>query len=440
MTVTEPIDLLLVGAGNRGMIYARAAVSERGRARIVGVVEPSAEARAHAAKEFAIPSSRQWKDVVELPEEPVALAAINSTMDALHLETSRHLLSLGYHLLLEKPIGLSVEDVVALQTAAAISHRMVAVCHVLRHAPFYSAIKREVVAGAIGKILTMELSEHVSYDHVASSYVRGPWANEELAGSGMLMAKCCHDLDLMTWLARPASPVRVASAGSRSFFREENAPTGSGSRCVVDCGIERDCAYSAKRLYIDQGRWAQHAFRFLRDRASQPSLEEKLAALADPRNPTGRCVWRADNTVVDHQAVMVEFDTGMTATLTMSSGAAKGDRSIHIVGSKGEIVGSMESGDVLIRNLVAGDSHHSERVVKVVAEEADGHGGGDSRLVTDFLSLLSGRQPTLSTTSLEDSVDGHVVGFAAERARLDGGWVDVEEFGRAASSSADTRR
>jgi predicted dehydrogenase len=125
--------------------------------------------------------------------------------------------------------------------------------------------------------------------------------------------------------------------------------------------------------------------------------------------------------VVDHQVVSIEFEDGSTATHNMIGGTAKPFRQIHIIGTHGEIEGEMETGKFHVRHA---DLRHSKGEKEYVEETVDaqigsgGHGGGDLRLVEDFVRILRGRRPSLSTTRLEDSIYGALAGFAADKARL----------------------
>ncbi|MGD7706632.1 Gfo/Idh/MocA family protein [Microlunatus sp. Y2014] len=423
---TGIIDVLLVGAGHRTLRYAGYAEEHPDQMRVVGVVDPNPVRRRVAAERFGIPAERQWERVADLPDEPVARAAINGTMDALHVPLGLALLDLGYDMLLEKPVSLDPAGLLQLEERASATGRTVAVCHVLRHAPFYAEIKRRVHAGEIGRVLSIDLAEQVAYDHMASAFVRGRWRNEAESGSSILLAKCSHDMDLMSWFAGPTRPVRATSAGSLSWFTEANAPAGSGTRCLTDCAIEESCAYSAKRVYVDLGRWGAYAWESLEHLDHLATDEEKLASLATD-NPFGRCVWRTDNTVVDRQGVLVEFENGATGTMTMATTAAKGSRTIHLVGTAGEIEGKMEEDRFVLRRFDASGVHHSEEVVDTAGGE-DFHGGGDLRLVGDFVAVLNGEQPSLSTTDLAGSVNGQLSAFAAEEGRRTGSWVELDEM------------
>ena len=99
-------------------------------------------------------------------------------------------------------------------------------------------IKRRLLNGEIGDIINLQLTEHVSYHHLAVSYIRGKWGNEEACGAPMLLAKCCHDIDLIMWLKSGIAPKQVASFGSDFQFSPEKKPKGAGKRCLTDCAIE----------------------------------------------------------------------------------------------------------------------------------------------------------------------------------------------------------
>lgn len=417
---TKLMTAVVVGAGNRSLVYASYASKHPEELRIVGVVEPDVSRRRLAAERFGLPPEACFSTVEELTAGGTRLAdaAINGTMDELHVETTVPLLRAGYHVLLEKPIGITEEEVETIRQEARRNDRIVMVCHVLRYAPFYRAIKERLVEGEIGEIVNIQTAEHVSYHHMAVSFVRGKWNSKEKCGSSMIMAKCCHDTDLLSWLAGDAKPVKVSSFGSLMQFRPDKAPEGSGTRCLVDCRIEDSCPYSARKNYIEQGLWKSYVWPNWH-LGSRPT-EEQLAESLRTDNPYGRCVWRCDNDVVDHQSVIVEFDSGATASHNMIGATSRPCRIIHIVGTKGEMLGVMEDGEFVVRTHDArkGREYAEEKVKIDVA--GDNHGGGDLRLVHDFVRVLRGEQPSISTTSLDQSIDGHRIGFAAERARVSG--------------------
>ncbi|MFP4026639.1 MAG: Gfo/Idh/MocA family protein [Candidatus Brocadiia bacterium] len=426
------LKAIIVGAGHRGLLYASYANSHPDRLGIVGVADPDPLRRQKAAEQHDIPADMQWETAQELAAEPRhADFIINATMDHHHVPTSIPLLEAGYDILLEKPFATNEDEMWDLVETARSCDRRVAICHVLRYAPFYAAIRQRVAAGEIGDILNVQLTEHVSYHHMAVGFVRGKWNNEAKCHSTMLMAKSCHDLDLMIWVKSGIRPARVASFGSNYQFMPEKAPENAGTRCLVDCPIEEDCLYSARKHYIDHpDRWSFYVWASLED-IENPTIEDKIESLKTD-NPFGRCVWKCDNDVVDHQSVVVDFEDGCTGTMNMIGGTAKPGRSIHLVGTEGEIQGAIEDTTFVIRHIDTRPGHeYSEEEMDINAMGdtsgvTGGHGGGDLRLVDDFVRVLSGEQPSISWTGLEDSVSGHLIGFAADEAREDNTTVDLQ--------------
>lgn len=417
---TPPVTAIVVGAGNRGSRYAAYALEHPDRLNIVAVADPSELHRRSLAEAHDIPESRQYESVAELTAQPaIADAAINGTMDTLHVPTSLPLLEAGYDLLLEKPFATGESEMWQLVEAARRLDRRIMVCHVLRYAPFYRAIRERLETGEIGEIVNVQTNEHVSYHHMAVAFVRGKWRNRAEGGSSMLMAKCCHDLDLIMWMKGGVRPTAVSSFGGQMQFRPEKAPEGAGSRCLVDCPIEADCLYSARKHYIDHpDRWRFYVWRDL-EHLDHVTPEQRLELLkTDDRY--GRCVWRSDNDVVDHQSVAIEFADGSTATHNLVGGTSRPMRSIHIVGTKGEIQGVFEDSSFCVRQIDPRPGHeYSEELVDLrftgdMSGAHGGHGGGDLRLVDDFVSFMRGEPRSISCTTIEDSINGHLVGFRAD--------------------------
>ncbi|MEF3313176.1 Gfo/Idh/MocA family oxidoreductase [Paenibacillus sp. GYB004] len=426
---SRPVQAVIVGAGNRSMLYASYALTHPDELLITAVVDPDPVRRRRAADRFGLPDDRLYASVEELVAGPkLADAAINGTMDSFHVATTIPLLHAGYDVLLEKPIGVSEAEVLELYEASRATGRTVFICHVLRYAPFYAEIRRRIENGDIGEVVAIQTEENVSYHHMATAFVRGKWSNLKAGGSSMLMQKCCHDLDIVSWMKGSVRPVRVSSFGSLYQFRSDKAPEGAGTRCLADCPIESECAYSAGSMYIEKKLWSPYVWAGL-PQGNSAADEQKIESLRTD-NPYGRCVWRSDNDVVDHQSVIIEFEDGSTASHSLTGGTSKPCRTIHITGTKGEIVGTMEEGSFKIRHPDRdGASTYQEELVELKVS-ADMHGGGDMRLVTDFIRTLRGEEPSISSTSLDRSIYGHQIGFSADRARLENRVVEIRELSR----------
>lgn len=432
-TETMPVSAIIVGAGHRAMLYASYAKLHPEALTIVGVADPDPIRRKKAAACYRIRQDMCFESAEALAARPkLADAIINGTMDTQHVSTAIPLLRAGYHMLLEKPFAVNEAEMWELVRTARETGRRVMICHVLRYAPFYAQIKERLLRGDIGEIINIQCTEHVSYHHLAVSYIRGKWSNEEKCGASMLLAKCCHDLDLMVWLKSGVRPTLVSSFGGDFQFAPEKTPSRAGTRCMVDCPIEADCLYSAKKHYIDHpDRWAFYVWDSL-EGLEHPTLEDKIASLKGNSN-YGRCVWKCDHTVVDHQSVMLQFADGATGTLNMIGGAAKPERNIHIIGTRGEIKGVFDDSRYVVRAVdTASEAGWREETVDLgIGGDKSGangtHGGGDLRLVEDFVRVLQGKTPSVSCTSIEDSVNGHLAVFRAEKARKTGTVVSLAD-------------
>ncbi len=427
MRHSQPVTAVVVGMGARAEIYAREALRHPDTLRIVGVADVDPARTAMARQLFDIPPERCFTSADALTAVPrFADAAINGTMDPQHVETTLPLLKRGYDVLLEKPFATNQPDADRLLACARETGRRVMVCHVLRYAPFYRRLKELIAAGALGRILNIRMAEQVSYFHESVSYVRGKYASPEVCGSGMLLSKCSHDMDLLAWLMAQSLPESVSSFGSLSQFRPDRAPEGAGTHCLLNCPVERACSYSARRLYLEHPqRWAANIWHDLgQDNATEA---EKLALLSRADNPYSRCVYRCGLRIVDHQSLMVAFRDGATATFSMNGGAATSSRRIHITGTKGEAEGRFEDGRFTLSLIdPAAQGGVREQTVSVPATDADAaegreHGGGDQALVADFVAMLRGEPVSICSTTLEDSLVGHRLVYLAEDSRLHGG-------------------
>lgn len=431
--MNKPLEVIIVGAGNRAMIYAQYAKREPDKMKIVGVVDPNPKRRDYARDTYGFSNDMCFESVEELcSHEKLADAIINGTMDKDHVPTTTQLLRKGYDVLLEKPFCINEEEMYALKKVADEENRKVMICHVLRYAPFYNTIKRLILDGEIGEIYNIQLQEHVSYHHTVAAFVRGKWASPVECYAPMLLAKSCHDLDLLMWMMEGATPVSIASFGGDFNYVNEKKPANAGTRCLVDCPMEKECYHSAKRNYLtEEARWGAYVWADFGEEYSDPiyganpPMEEKIKSL-ETDNPFGRCVWdcKRDGNV-DHQSVIVNFDNGATATFNMTGNTAKGERNIHIIGTKGEIKGVFDESTFVIRKHVpevTSPEGYTEELIDVnvtgdMTGMRGGHGGGDGRVPEDFVNFVRGEEASIACTSLDKSILGHLAVFRAEKSR-----------------------
>lgn len=410
----KPVTAIILGAGHRAMAYADFSLAHPDLLKIVGVADLDEYRRKMVQEKFGFSEEFCFESAEALAKAPkFADAVINGTMDEQHVETSIPLLEKGYDMLLEKPFAVNDEELEHLLKVVKKHNNKVMICHVLRYTPFYSTIKEKLISGAIGEVINIQTVENVSYHHLSTSFVRGKWGNSKKCHTSMLLAKCCHDMDIMMWLMSPNKPVTVSSVGSKLQFKEENAPENSGTRCLVDCPRVDFCRYSAKRLYLDHpDRWEVYVWRDL-ESIENPTEEDRRRVLIE--GDYGRCMYKCDNDVVDHQSVLVNFSNGATGTHNMTGGSAEPLRTIRIIGTKGEIYGEFENKfiNVKIINPDPGKDY-DEEYIDLSNVSSEGHSGGDERLTSDFVRFIRGEEHSVSCTSIYDSVAGHKVIFLAD--------------------------
>lgn len=428
----RPITAIIVGAGHRAFVYSELAKTNPDMLKIVGVADPNPIRRKKAMDYFGFGEDMCFENAEELASKGrLADTVINGTMDEQHLETAVPLLDAGYDMLLEKPFATNEDEMWQIVECAKKNNAKVMICHVLRYTPFYYSIKERIASGEIGEIINIQTNEHVSYHHLSTSYVRGKWANSKKCHTSMLLAKCCHDLDIMMWMMADTKPKQISSFGGKFQFKPENAPKGAGTICMKDCPLVDSCVYSTKRLYIDHpDRWAFYVWDALEGKENV-TIDDKIA-LMQSDSPYARCIYKCDNDVVDHQSVMVNFENGATGTHNMVGGSAEPRRSIHIIGTKGEIFGNFEESKFTVLKInPSPDAHNEEcdveevdlRVTGDMVGAYGGHGGGDERLAEDFVKYIRGEAPSLACTSIFDSVAGHLSVYRADKSRENDGQV-----------------
>jgi len=413
-----PVRILLVGAGSRGAVYANYVAAHAG-VELVGLAEPRADRRVAVARRHATLADASCEDWRLLAARSrFADAVIIATGDADHVEPAVAFAGLGYHVLLEKPMAPTADGCRRVVAAARQSGVIFAVCHVLRYTRYTERVKALVTSGRIGRVVSLSHLEPVGYWHQAHSYVRGSWRNQA-ESSSMLLAKSCHDLDWIRYIVGERCR-KISSFGNLLHFRADDRPAGAAERCV-DCGIEPSCPYSAKKIYLGRARLGQRHWPVdvLTTDLSEAGL---LRALTE--GPYGRCVYACDNDVVDHQVVNMQFESGATASFTMTGFTRQRDRETHIFGTRGELFG--DGNRIRIHDFLTDETETLAIHEASDGTMASGHGGGDDRLMDSFVAAVAAGDASKILTGFDDTLESHLMVFAAEAARLGSCVVDID--------------
>lgn len=405
----------VIGLGNRGTEYMKIAKTLCSKdVKFVALCDISRQALNDFGPAYKIAKENLFLSTDEFfAKGKISDAVFICTQDRTHYEIGKRALELGYDVLMEKPVSDSIKECIELRDLAKKKNLKLVVCHVLRYSNYYQAIKNAIRNKDIGTLMNINHTENVGYFHFAHSYVRGNWRSRENS-TPSLMAKCCHDLDLIQWFAS-SDCVSVSSYGSLSEFVKENAPEGSAERCF-DCKVEK-CPYNAVNLYITDPFYKAKFVKFQRRTLSgktKTTKEEVEKAIREGNY--GRCVYHSDNNVCDHQVVAMKFANGVTATHTLNAFSNKMMRESHITGSQGELVGYDKS-----LKLLRFDG--TKKVLRR-AGLLPGHFEADLRCIKAFCKLINGKLPKemeQDVTYIADTIASHQIVMAAEKSRLNGG-------------------
>ena len=411
------MKLVLVGAGQRGMIYASYGYHSK-EAEIVAVIEPDKERRKSAGDLFNISTDMQFESVEDFYLlGKVADAIILASMDRDHYNQAMTALDLGYDILLEKPISPDPKECLEIREKADRLNRNVVVCHVLRYTNFFAAIKNIIDSKELGDVISIQHNENIGNFHMAHSFVRGNWRQTRLS-SPLIMQKSCHDMDILTWLAGSEAK-RISSFGSLKYFKKENAPENSSENCLT-CKAAKNCRFDARKAYLPvAGSWPATIL-------SQDQSEEGILKAIET-GPYGRCVYRCDNDVCDNQVTLIEFKNGVTVSFNLSGFTNKMCRTIKIMCENGEIRGDDSTNVIEITRFTSNAVNQYEQKVIHPGIVEGAHGGGDTGLMNDFMDMMNGKSNGVKS-SIDQSVESHIMAYAAEESRLSGKVIDIDEF------------
>ena len=416
------LKVILIGAGDRGMRYTNIMkYLADDKFEVIAVAEPLENRREYVRELHNIPKEMcftDWRPLLDLGK--IADMAIIATMDRDHYEPAMKAIELGYDLQLEKPMAPTQEQCTNIKKAAEAKGVKVVICTVLRYSDVFLTLKEIIDSGKIGKIMSINHEECVGLIHQSHSFVRGNWGNVERS-SNMLLQKSCHDIDILQWLLGKKCK-KVQSFGHLSYFTEENAPEGAPERCDKTCPVYDTCEFNAVKLYYDdkengwfRGAATKHVYH-----------TDELVAKALRETNYGRCVFKCDNDVVDHQTVNMLFEDNVTVTFTMNAFNA-GGRHIHIMGTKGEIRAALDEHTPIRVYL---HQTKSEEYFDITGKDGvtGGHGGGDEGIVHTIYNYLTGSYTGKSIPEISESYYNHSIVFAAEKSREENTVVDFEEY------------
>ncbi|KAI6035255.1 NAD(P)-binding protein [Pisolithus orientalis] len=424
------VTLAVVGCGQRGEGYASYALKEPYPCKVVAIAEPRKNtcrlfAQAHNVDAALV--FNHWQDLLQASAETIetlgrrlADGVIVAVQDNMHRDVVMAFAAQGYHILCEKPMAITARDCFDMEAAVKKAGIIFGMGHVLRYSPYTKAITEIIRSGTLGELVNAVHVEPVGYYHFAHSYVRGNWA-KETGSSFSLLTKSCHDIDILCHWLLPATPIRVSSFGSLYHFKKGQKPAAaSGVLRCLQCPVERECPYSAKKIYLDAVCRGHISWPVSVLVDGVPDIENVTYALQ--HGPYGQCVYESDNDVCDHQVVNIEFSSGATASFTMVAHTSLiCERQTRLHFTNGEIVGDMSTFTVT-------DFRTGRKTRHYPNNEGGGHGGGDLGLVSAFVEAVRSNNQACLDTNVSEILKSHLTVFAAESSRREGRVVDCAEY------------
>ena len=409
----QQVKIVVIGAGNRTNKYLEYAVRHPERLKLVGIVEPVEIRRRLVANKFGVPEEACFSSFDDFFANPIdADAVLIGTPEDKHYEPCMRAIEAGYHILLEKPIAQTKQECLDILEASKRKGVVVGVCHVLRFHPYFMKIKELVDSGELGEIISINHYAEINIDRMTHSYVRGLWGKGKKTNP-MLVAKCCHDIDFLLWICGSKCR-KVSSFGSLRWFRKENAPEGSAERCI-DCKSEASCPFSAIDLYKERKQWIYN-FDVHEGQTIDDVIDQELREGA-----YGRCVYHCDNDVADHQIVNMELEDKTTISFVVNAFTSNDFRSTHIKMTKGEIDGNETT--LRVRKF----RNNKETVYDFSGLSCQPfHAGADLNIVEEFVNSITRSSEGVLSSTIESSIESHVVCYEAETSRLTNQTILIE--------------
>lgn len=414
----KPITAIVLGASGRGKLYGDYALEHPEDLQITGIAELVELRRSMYGEKYNVPHENRvatWEELLNRPK--FADAVIIATPDHLHYAPCMKALDLGYDILLEKPIAQTEEECRRLVAYAEEKKKIVCLTHVLRYSPYFLMLKETIKSGVIGDLISIQHFEPVDHVHFSHSYVRGSW-RDAAKSTPLVLAKSSHDLDILYWMIEKPCK-KTAAFGKLNHFKKENAPIGAPTRCTDGCPVESTCPYSALKIYHRDRTWL-YVFDL-------PEEEEKQgeAILNYLRTGMyGRCVYHCDNDQPDHYTMLMEFDGDITVDFSIQAFTSYSGRRTRIMGTRGDIVGDME--EFTVTDFLTGESKtYNANAEDALNYEGVGHGGGDTGMIRDWIEAVRTQNSKVMSTPLDESLESHLIAFAAERSRKENKIVEM---------------
>ncbi|MDF2945350.1 MAG: putative Oxidoreductase [Bacillales bacterium] len=191
------LKFAIIGCGRISYNHIAAAIENN--MEIVALCDVVAENMVDKIKKFDLPETTpQYLDYKEMiQKEKIDLIGI-CTESGKHGYIALDCIEAGIHLVIEKPIALSLEEADAIIEKAKEKNVKVSACHQNRFNKSIQKIREAVEEERFGRML--HGTAHIRWNRGEDYYTQAPWRGTWEQDGGALMNQCIHNIDLLRWL------------------------------------------------------------------------------------------------------------------------------------------------------------------------------------------------------------------------------------------------
>lgn len=219
----DAVRVAIIGCGKIAEKHVASLTELGGEAVLTGLYDLNAErlkSFTETVRKTAFPDAAGFATVEELLAHAGAdLVVVASSSDS-HASLALQALRAGKHVLVEKPLALSMEEARGVTDEATGRGLVAAVSFQARYLPQMLAVKKAAEQGRFGAIghgvVSMRWRRPLDY------YKESPWRESWSKGGGLFMNQCIHYIDLLQWILGPVRSVYARAAASGQDIGVEN--------------------------------------------------------------------------------------------------------------------------------------------------------------------------------------------------------------------------
>jgi len=204
--MTEPLRFAIIGCGRIAPRHAQCLRDLSPNARLVAVADVIERRAQHLAREYGAEPQSDYRRLLDRKDIDVVCIC---TPSGLHARTGIEAAQAGKHVIVEKPMALTLEDADALIAACDNAGVKLTVVLQNRYNPPMQDLKRLVESGKLGRLL---LGNATVRWYRPQSYYEDDWHGTRSLDGGTLMNQCIHHVDALQWVMGDVSEVFAYTA------------------------------------------------------------------------------------------------------------------------------------------------------------------------------------------------------------------------------------